>query len=343
MPKDIIVIGASAGGVEALKILMRGLPADLAAAVFVVVHIAPDSPGFLHQILNRAGALKAVSALDKQRIERGKVYVARPDFHMLLEPGFVRVTRGPRENRFRPAVDPLFRSAAQTYGPRTVGVILTGGLDDGTAGLWAIKSLGGTSIVQDPDDAQFDSMPRNALMHVQVDYCLPLEAIASQLVRLTEEVVEEKGAYTVPEGMEIEVNIAKENSAQEAGIRKLGEPSIFTCPECHGVLLQLSEGDRIRYRCHTGHAYSVDSLLSDLTEKIGESLWNSVRSIQEAVMLMRHIAKHLGESQDLNTVELLLRKADEAERRGNAVRETAMDHEQLSTEKVVDGASSSSP
>ena len=332
MAKDIIVIGASAGGVDALKVIVRDLRKDLPAAIFIVVHTSPDSPGFLHQILQNAGPLEATLAMDQDRIEHSKIYVAPPDFHLLLEPGIVRTARGPRENRFRPAVDPLFRSAAQVYGPRVIGVILSGGLDDGTAGLWAIKRLGGTAIVQNPNDALVDGMPSNALAYVEVDYCLPLVEIAPRLVALTTETVVERGEEAVPEEIHIEVSIAKAEQAEGAGVRKLGEPSIFTCPECHGVLLELREGNRFRYRCHTGHAYSVDSLLSDLTSTIGESLWSTVRSIQEAVILMRHMAKHLSETQNGHTVAMLLKKADEAEQRAETVREAALNHEQLSTE-----------
>src|SRR5215210_6092081 len=172
--RDIVVVGTSAGGVEALRVLVGGLPADFAGSVFVVMHTAPDSPGVLAQILDRSGPLPAANASNRERIRPGRIYVAPPDSHLLLEPGVVRVTHGPKENRFRPAIDPLFRSAAQTYGPQAIGVILTGGLDDGTAGLWAIKRLGGTALVQDPEEALVDSMPRSALRHVEVDYCLPL-------------------------------------------------------------------------------------------------------------------------------------------------------------------------
>lgn len=255
MPKkDIIVIGASAGGIEALRLIVRDLPKDFAASIFVVLHTAPQSPGILDQILARAGSLPATNATDKEQIQPGRMYVAPPDHHLLIEPGIVRVTKGPKENRFRPAIDPLFRSAAQAYGARVVGLILTGGLDDGTAGLRAVKQLGGTAIVQDPEDAVAPSMPASARRYVEVDYCLPLVEIAAQLVRLTGTPAEEKGAAQVQDGMEIETKIAKEDEAIGVGVRNLGKPSSYACPECHGVLLQLKEVDRIRFRCHTGHA-----------------------------------------------------------------------------------------
>lgn len=187
MAKDIIVIGASSGGIDALRAIASGLPVDLEASVFVVLHIAPGSPAILDRIINNAGRMPAAIAEDHERIKRGRIYVAAPDHHLIVEPGAVRVTREPSETRFRPAIDPLFRSAAQAYGPRVIGVILTGGLDDGTAGLWAVKQLGGTAIVQDPRDAVADSMPRNAMRYVRIDYCVPLADIAPLLVRLVRE------------------------------------------------------------------------------------------------------------------------------------------------------------
>lgn len=332
--KDIIVIGASAGGIEALRLIVRDLPKDLAASIFVVLHVAPQSPGILDQILTRAGALPATNALDKEPIHTGHIYVAPPDHHLLLEPERVRITKGPRENRFRPAIDPLFRSAAQTYGARVVGLILTGGLDDGTAGLWAVKELGGTAIVQDPADAVAPSMPASAQRHVKVDYCLPLVEIAPLLTSLTNTQANEKGAHRVSDEMKIEINIAKEYQALEAGIKTLGEPSSYACPECHGVLLQLKEVDRIRFRCHTGHAYSADSLLSEITEKIDESLWNSIRSIEEGVMLLRQMAQHMHEHPESGNAEQYLQKALEAQQRADLVRQAMTEHEMLSEAKV---------
>ena len=324
MPKDIIVIGASAGGLEALRAPAASLPADLAASVFVVLHTSAESPGMLAGILERSGPLPAVTAKNGERIRPGRAYVAPPDHHLIVEPGVVRVTRGPKENRFRPAIDPLFRSAAQTYGPRVVGVILSGYLDDGTAGLWAVKQLGGTAVVQDPADALVDSMPLSALRHVRVDYCLPLAEVAPLLVRLSEEEAEE-GAFEVPEETRIEVNIALADQALEAGVLKLGGPSNYACPECHGVLLQLKEENRIRFRCHTGHAYSLESLVAEIDEAIEESLWSAIRSVEEKVLLMSHLAEHVRASEDGPAAEQFVRAAEAAQRRADLVRQAVMD------------------
>jgi two-component system chemotaxis response regulator CheB len=334
--KDIIVIGASAGGIDALRVIAGGLPKDFPASIFVVVHTAPHAPGVLADILDRAGALPASNAVDRERIQPGRFYIAPPDRHLIIEPNRVRLTRGPKENRFRPAVDPLFRSAAQVYGPRVIGVILTGNLDDGTAGLWAIKQLGGTTIVQDPEGAVAPSMPQSAMRHVRVDHCLPVAEIAPLLVRLTTTPVEEEGAFEVPKKMEIEVRIAKEDTALDVGVLKLGAPSNYACPECHGVLLQLHEEKRVRFRCHTGHAYSVDSLLAEITEGVEDSLWSAIRAIEESVLLLRHIGEHLAESENGKTAEKFLAQAQEAERRADLVRQAVTAREQLSEATLID-------
>ena len=327
--QDIIVIGSSAGGIEALRTLAGALPKEFPASVFVVQHTSPDSPGVLAKIIDRAGPLPAHYPVDGERIRPGCIYVAPPDRHLLLEPGIARLTRGPTENRFRPAVDPLFRSAAQVYGPRTVGVILTGNLDDGTAGLLAVKQLGGIAVVQDPHEALYPSMPASALRRVQVNYCVSLAEIAPLLIRLTSEPVGGKGASDVPEEMNIEIEIAKEQNPIEAGVEKLGEPSPYACPECHGVLLQMKETGQFRFRCHTGHAYSAKSLLAEISEGVEDSLWNTIRSLEESVRLMRHMAEHLPDSDDKSLAEMFLKKAQEAQRRSDLVRQAAMHQEQL--------------
>lgn len=227
--------------------LVGGLPADLPAAVFVVVHLLPGAPSVLPKILNRSGPLKAVACEDGQPIKRGYIYVARPNFHLLTNDGYVSVMRGPKENRHRPAVDTLFRSAAVAFGPRVAGVVLTGSLNDGTVGLAAIKQRGGMAIVQDPDDALFSGMPQSALEHVEVDHCLPLSGIAPLLARVVHEEVEE-GAYPVPDDMEMEDRMARLDPATPENVEKLGHPSAFTCPECEGPLWEIRDEDILRDR-----------------------------------------------------------------------------------------------
>jgi two-component system chemotaxis response regulator CheB len=333
--KDIIVVGASSGGIGALKEIAAQLPRDLKATIFIALHVAPYSLGILPEILEREGPLPASNARDWERFEQGRIYVAPPDHHLLVESsGHVRVTRGPRENRFRPAVDPLFRSAAYAFGPRVVGVVLTGWLDDGTAGLYSIKERGGTAVVQHPDDSFAPAMPLNAIKRVEIDHIVPLKEIAPLLVRLSETPAAEEGAYPVSEKLETEVKIAKEDNAIESGVLRLGEPSNYACPECHGVLLEVKEGKGVRFRCHTGHAYSVDSLLAEITDKTEESLWASIRALEEGALFMRRLAEHYGEQHDGADAEELLKKAHEAQARAELVRQAVMSHERLSQERL---------
>jgi len=218
MRRSLVVLGASAGGIEALSSILRGLPRDFPASVCAVVHLSADSPGVLDIILRRASELPVVAVSRKEGLRPGVVFVPVPDRHLIVEPALVCAYRGPKENRFRPAVDPLFRSAAQTFGPRAIGVVLTGGLDDGTAGLWTIKQLGGVAIVQDPAEALVPSMPRSAQAHVAIDHCVPLAGLPALLTQLvTEDLVEAQG-YAVAEPLDIEVNIAKEHSPIRAGV-----------------------------------------------------------------------------------------------------------------------------
>jgi two-component system chemotaxis response regulator CheB len=215
--KRVVVVGASAGGIEALREVVAGLPADFPAPVCIVLHSAPEAPGVLDSILSRSGPLQATNARDRERLEPGRIYIAPPDCHLLVEPGRIRVTKGPRENRFRPAIDPLFRSAAQVFGPAAIGVILTGNQGDGTAGLWTIKQLGGTTVVHDPAEALFPAMPQSALNHVRIDYVLRLPEIPLLLVALTSEQVP-AAAVPLPESAEVEVKIAKEALPLDAGL-----------------------------------------------------------------------------------------------------------------------------
>src|SRR5262245_51747405 len=293
-PRQLVVVGASAGGLEALRELASSLPANFPAAIAVVMHTAPESPGILRDSLDRAGELPAVSPTSGERLEAGHIYVAPSDFHLLIEPGRIRIARGPKENRFRPAIDPLFRTAAQVYGPNAIGIVLTGNLDDGAAGLWAIKQLGGVAIVQHPADALFPSMPESALAYVNVDYVARLDEIGPLLVRLTAAPALAPHAEPAPAHLEIETRIAKQEDPLQAGITRIGDPSQFACPECHGVLREVNGEGRLRFRCHTGHAYSMESLLADISEQIEVQVWNAIRAMQEGHLLMCKVAEHVG-------------------------------------------------
>jgi two-component system chemotaxis response regulator CheB len=330
--RNIIVIGASAGGFEAIKRIVLDLPPDLPASIFIVWHMAAGVQGVLPQVLSRATSIFTAHAFDYEPIEPNRIYIAPPDHHMLLESGRVRVTRGPKENRFRPAVDPLFRSAAYAYGPSVIGVVLTGALDDGTSGLWTIKHRRGLAVVQDPLDAEVPSMPENALREVEVDYTVPVSEMGALLTQLSQEPISVSTGDVMKEDekLRVEVQIAAEDNAFEANIMKFGELSPFACPECHGVLSAIQDGDRKRFRCHTGHAYSADALLATVTEKIEDSLWNVIRGIEESVLLLNHMGDHFAEANHPRLAALYFKKAQEAEDRSQAIRRIVLRHEQLS-------------
>lgn len=318
--RDIIVVGASAGGIESLTGLLNGLPADFPAAVFVVWHMPTTSVGVLPRMLERYSVLPIDNAVDGEPVVPGRVYTAPPDHHLLLENGHVRLTRGPKENRFRPAVDPLFRSAAYSYGSRVVGVVLSGALDDGTSGLWMIKDRGGIAVVQDPVDAIVPDMPRNALRNVDVDYTVRLSEMPGLLAQLVAEPLTEAGEPAAKGEEPAEMQIPKRVEGAEWDMDKLGEVTQFTCPECHGSLWRIHEGRILRFRCRTGHAYTADSLLTGLGESIEDTLWAAVRSLEESASLLRHIHGHLLEQGDEVTASAFLAEAERAERRGQQVR-----------------------
>jgi two-component system chemotaxis response regulator CheB len=317
---NIIVVGASAGGVEALSVLARELPAGFPAAIFVVLHIPAHSPSMLPSILSRAGQLPAIQPTDGMAISHGRLYIAPPDHHMLLERGRIRTVRGPRENRHRPAIDPLFRSAARSYGPQVVGVILTGTLDDGTAGLLAVKQCGGVAIVQDPNEALYAGMPRSALEHVDVDHCLPLDEIAPLLVELAHAPPRQQGATSVPDEMEREIRVTTMDLAAMTSDNHPGTPSAFSCPECGGVLWELSDGDLIRFRCRTGHAYSPESMLAGQTDTLEEALWVALKTLEESLSLSRRLGRQARERGQLLVAERFEERAHDTEQRIAVIR-----------------------
>jgi two-component system chemotaxis response regulator CheB len=288
---DIIVIGASAGGVEALITLTSTLPPDLRATIFIVLHISPQSPSLLPDILKRAGKLEVVQPINEMRIRHSYIYVAPPDHHMIVEKGRVCAVRGPKENRHRPAIDPLFRSAALAYGPRVIGVVLTGSLDDGTAGLLAIKQHGGITVVQDPKEALYPSMPLHALANVEVDYTLPLVGIGALLPRLVQEPVSKEEYQGKSEEMEKEIKVTSMDTSDTQLTPTAGIPSVFSCPECGGVLREISDGDLLRFRCRVGHAFSIASLLEQQSEVIEDALWVALRTLEENVDLSQRMAE----------------------------------------------------
>ncbi len=330
---DRIVIGASAGGVTALINLVKSLPEDFNASVFVVQHVAATTPSLLPQILSRSGHLPATHAVNGEAIKERHIYVAPPDHHMLLEDGKVMVTKGSKENRFRPSIDALFRSAAYEYGSRVSGIILSGLLDDGTAGLWSIKRLGGTAIIQDPDEAEFPNMPRNVMEYVDVDHVLRVSQMGAMLHGLcgseapppVEMMSEEQERWLT------EINIAaQKKNAMDMGVREIGKPSLLTCPECNGALMELQEGKLKRYRCHTGHGFTSSALLAGVTKSVEENLWQVVRGLEEAMMILEGSAKQYQEAGNEKDAKKFADKAKQMQDRSRAIQELIGEQEQLS-------------
>jgi two-component system, chemotaxis family, protein-glutamate methylesterase/glutaminase len=318
----VIVVGTSAGGVEALKALFSGLPADLDAIVLVVLHIAPTSPGYLPVAFGKAGPLPCVHPKQGQRLEKGHIYLAPPDHHMLVEArGTIRLSRGPKENRSRPAVDPLFRSAALAFGAKVIGVILTGNLDDGTAGLLAVKQSGGTTVVQSPVDAEAPSMPLNAARHVKIDHQVSLSEMAPLLARLTKD--RHKAEQRVmPENLKIESQIAADDRAMLRSIERIGDPSIFTCPDCHGTLLRIRDESVLRFRCHTGHAFTAKSMLAALGETTEDTIWSAVRVLQEGALLLEHFAQHARDAGQKDEAKALEQEAQSKLQQAEQIRKS---------------------
>jgi two-component system chemotaxis response regulator CheB len=275
-----------------------------------------------------------VHATDGSAIEPGHIYVAPPDRHVLLEAGKIVVRRGPKENRFRPSIDALFRSAAYVYGPRAIGVVLSGVLDDGTSGLWSIKRLGGVAIIQDPNDAVHPEMPQNVLEHVKVDYITRSADIGSLLGQLAQESTPEENRVDHNElrRLGLEVDIAARDGAFEKGIIEWGEMTPFTCPECHGALVQLTEDTIVRFRCHTGHAYTPSTLLAGITESVEDRLWQAMRAVEEQAMMLEHIAGHFRTRGREQNAELFLDKARSARERAQVIHDSLPEQEQLSAD-----------
>ena len=316
----IVVVGTSSGGLDALRTVAGNLTPDFPAPICAVVHTSPDSPGLIHEIVGRATSLPTVSLRNSAKLEAGTIYFPPPDCHLVVEPSRVRATKGPKENRFRPAIDPLFRTAAQVFGPAAIGVILTGNLDDGTAGLAAIKKLGGKTVVQDPRDALFPAMPQSALSHVEVDYCVPLNKIAPVLVDLTRQSIP-AATVPIPKDLDTEVRIAREENPMDAGLEQIAKPSRFACPDCHGVLLEMADPGRMRFRCHTGHAYSIQSLLSAYGDQIEGSLWQAIRSLEETALLLDNLIRHVRSAHFASDAASLEARAADARRDAEALRD----------------------
>ena len=371
--RDIIVIGSSAGGVYALQELVGRLPADFGGSIFIVQHVAPYATSLLPDILSRCGPLTVRHPHDGEAIQPGHIYVAPPDYHLLIEQatdhespdqqsqnsgsepsdqssrdrsspgqsslGRILVRKGPKENRFRPSIDALFRSAAYSFGSRVIGVVLTGLLNDGTSGMWTINRLGGVCVVQEPGDALYSSMPESVLEFVSVDHVVPLAEIAPLLTRLSRETVPDPTGDALAlradqvrseaelKRIKTEVDTAAQISPFDRGILSMGVATHHTCPECSGALVSFREGNLIRYRCHTGHAYTASTLLSDVTKSIEDTMWKSVRGLEESILLLDQAAEQLASTNQSEAAGQYRAQSARALERAHRIRELIFDNE----------------
>ena len=328
--RDIIVIGASAGGVQALSTLVAGLPPNLPAAVFIVLHISANVPSLLPNILGRECKLEVAHAIDGEPIMRRRVYVAPPDQHLIIEDGHVRLVHGPKENLHRPSIDALFRSAARWAGSRVIGVVLTGARDDGKVGMRAVQQRGGITIVQDPFEAPFPSMPMSVMQDIKVDYSLPLREIAPLLNTLAYEAADEEERYPVPDDVEIESRIAEQKMEADeliASVERLGKISKLTCPDCHGALWEITDEDILRYRCHVGHAFTSEALTEGQSEMLEVALWSAVRALEEQMMLAQRIVERARKANHHRAAIMFERRAREAEEHSGILRQLLLSGE----------------
>jgi two-component system, chemotaxis family, protein-glutamate methylesterase/glutaminase len=330
-PTEIIAIGGSAGSIQPLRAIAGSLPSEFPASIFVVVHVSADSPTMLPAMLARCGPLPVSNPTDMEEIERGHIYISRPDHHLTIEDGRIRVLRGPRENRHRPAIDPLFRTAARAYGPAVIGVLLSGLLDDGSAGLYTIKQRGGVAIVQDPEDAVWKSMPEHAIEYANPQYVLPACDIARALIEFVaggEAEKEQAVARKNSAPQKLSGKNTKHQKSTNADHEQLdnpqaneevayfdegeGTPSVFACPECHGVLWELKDGKILRFRCRTGHSYGIESLAEELSSATEGALWAAVRALEEKAAMQRRIAEGMSVDRNMN-LRMLDQSAADAE------------------------------
>ncbi|GAA4693196.1 chemotaxis protein CheB [Pseudonocardia yuanmonensis] len=310
---DVVVVGASAGGVEALRAFAASLPVDLPAAVVVVLHIPSEAPSALAAILGRAGPLPAVTARHGMRLEPGTIFTAPADHHVLVADGHLHLSRGPRENGHRPSIDPLFRSAAVDFGPHAIGIVLSGNRDDGTAGLAVLARQGGAALVQEPAEALYPGMPQSALEHVSGARAVPAGKLGAAIVDLLADPPDDPVGTRADDPVD---PLAAEETDVAAAVPgpqpqlELGEPSPLSCPDCDGVLFRLEGQPEPRFRCRVGHAWSPDSLAGEQADGVEVVLWAALRALEEKAALQRWLADTAESSGRPHAARTHRRKAD---------------------------------
>ncbi len=316
--RDLLAIGTSAGGFEALRKLASAFPADLAASVLVVIHLAGEFRSTLDELLTRAGPLPASFAKHGEQLQHRHIYIAPPGRHLLVQGDKLILGVGPRENNARPAIDPLLRSLALCCAPRSIGVILTGMLGDGAAGLYALKSCGGITAVQDPKDASYPEMPATALSKVAPDYVATLAEMPALLRKLVEKPVGKN--MPIPEHLKYEVAIAASGNGNIEVLDKLGRRSVLACPDCHGVLWEIVDGELVRYRCHVGHAYSAEAIALALDDDLMRALGSALRALDERIALAQRLQEQANAQHRHHLAGEWARKAREFEAEAKIIR-----------------------
>jgi two-component system, chemotaxis family, protein-glutamate methylesterase/glutaminase len=318
--RDVLVVGTSAGGVEALRYIVQRLPRELPASVLVTIHLPSRAQSALDKILTQTGPLPATFARSGETVRQGRIYIAPPDCHLLLEGDRLALGEGPRENNTRPAIDPMMRSVALCCGPRSVGVVLTGTLGDGASGLWAIRRSGGVAVVQDPQDAAFGEMPLAALNRAKPDHVVRLADMPALLTTLAGLPAGE--ARPLPETLKYEVAVAKYGRGKMEELDRLGHRSVLACPDCGGVMWEIDEGDLVRYRCHVGHSYTAEVMSLAIDDSLRRALVTALRALEERVALANKLGRQAVETGHRLLADNWAEKAREFEAELNVIRDS---------------------
>ena len=332
--RDILAIGTSAGGFEALRFLTGRFPADLPASVLVVMHLWPTGRSMIDEILSDTGRLPATFAEDDERFERGHIYIAQPGRHLVVESDRLRLGIGPRENNARPAIDPLLRSLALCCGPRSIGVVLTGMLGDGSSGLQALQRCGGVTVVQDPADAEFPAMPTAAISRANPDHVSRLAEMPELLNRLVQQRRGEP--VPVPESIKYEVEVATTGRTAMSMMDRIGRRSVIACPDCGGVTWEIEDGGILRYRCHTGHAYSADVMSLALDESLRRALASALRALDERVALTKKLESQARNQGSNRLAAMWAEKAAEFEKEAETVRDSIQRADEISMKAAAE-------